>query len=505
MEFIKQFDFLCSQVHFTFNQKGEIGYKTFTGGFLSLISILTSIIFSTYFFLRLIQRKDSSVILSTERHQNINLTYTNEIPFLFRLSDYLANPLNQSSIYEIYLDYWYYIPDKKNINEITPQKNINLTYEICDIDKHFGIYKDYFKKFTDLKSFFCLNKRPSNLTIFGSYGDVDSFSYLHFKFFTCGNHTNNNSCLSSDKIKTILNDAYLDLRYIDFNIESLSKNKAKQITIKSERLPISYSVFKRVWINFKTIKFISDNGYFFSGEKEEIFHQFSNVRIDTDLRDMESGIKPGYFLASTFSLNGEISKFNRKYLKFQDYLATVGGIIKAITFLCQVLNYYNGKNSYYNKIIQDFIIENQIKKNYNKKNKDIDSKNQSKISILNFINNNIKMTQDLTMKQSSSGLQNLKNNSSLGVQNKLKEKDRFKIKFSNSFLPYFMIFKSKHDKSEMDWYIKTINDKLNIIYVLNILENYYQINTQKRNYTNNFEINTSYNNFINGKKNQFND
>ncbi len=497
MEFIKQFDFLCFQAHFTFNQKGEIGYKTLLGGVLSLTSILTSSVFSFYFFLRLFQRKDGAVILSTERHQNINLTYTNELPFLFRLSDYAARPLDQLSIYEIYLDYWYSIPDD---NEITVQKNINLTYEICDINKHFGNYKKYFKEFTDLKSYFCVNQRPTNMTIFGSYGDINPFSYLHFKFFTCGNHSNNNSCLPTEKIKTILNDAYLDLKYIDYNIESLNQKNPKQTAVKSERLPISYSVFKRIWVNFKTIRFISDNGYFFTREHEDIFHQYSNIRIDTDFRDIQdAGIKPGYFLASTFSLTGEISKFYRKYLKFQDYLATIGGIIKSITFLCQLLNYYNGKNSYYNKIINDFIIENQIKKKKsNKENnsKIIQSKQHSLIQFINN-NNNIKMSQDYSMKNSGSGIQIL--NFSSNLHNRLKDKDKFKAKFSNSFLPYFFTSKRK-DKSEMDWYIKTINNKLNIIYVLNLLEGFHLLSiAQKKGLINDLDIILN-NTFV--KKNQ---
>ena len=60
------------------------------------------------FFLKINSKKSSSLILSTEIHHNINLTYKNEISFLFRLSDYLAQPFNKSSIYKISLDYWCY-------------------------------------------------------------------------------------------------------------------------------------------------------------------------------------------------------------------------------------------------------------------------------------------------------------------------------------------------------------------------------------------------------------
>ena len=49
------------------------------------------------------------------------------------------------------------------------------------------------------------------------------------------------------------------------------------------------------------------------------------------------------------------SIYNKQYTKFQDYLAIIGGLVKVITLFSSMLNYYNSQNSYYLKLIKDFI------------------------------------------------------------------------------------------------------------------------------------------------------
>ncbi len=484
MGLIKKIDFLYQEAHFTFNKNGDIGIKTVFGGILSLITILLSIFVSFYFILRLLLKKDATVIFSTKQEWNINLLYSYKLPFLFRLSNAVSYPLNDLKIYDVKVNIWYNIP---NLNEnITVQQFTNLTFKKCNIYQHFNDYKKYFINEKDLESFFCLDPRDENLTLFGIYGDINPFSLLHFDFFICNNETMKNECLSKEDIKKILDDAYIDLRYINFNVESNKKN-VKSISIKSERIPISYSVYKRLWINFKTIEFISNSGLIFSRKTKEIFHQFSNLRIDTDLRDIDNGILPGNFFSLTFSLNGEVSVFNKHYLKLQNVLATIGGLIKAITFFSHMLNYYNARNSYYKTIIKDFLIENHIVKtdknlSINKTNSKIPNLGNNSNFKLNIIENN----------QQNSILNNL--------ENRLKNKDNFKNKFKNTFLP-FRLSTAKNNIKEMKWYIETINNKLNIISILNILERYNKLKGLIQNKVDINKTNTIAGNII--KKNNF--
>ena len=66
MSIIEKFDLIPHKVTLTFNQKGDIGYKTFIGGIISIISIIFSIICGLYFIFRFFLRQDLSVVFSNE-------------------------------------------------------------------------------------------------------------------------------------------------------------------------------------------------------------------------------------------------------------------------------------------------------------------------------------------------------------------------------------------------------------------------------------------------------
>ena len=87
MKFIKSIDIFPHKATLTFNQKGEIGYKTFIGGIISMLCVLSSFSFCFYFLYRMLSRKDLSMIHSTQINPYVNLTNSHKLPFLLRLTD----------------------------------------------------------------------------------------------------------------------------------------------------------------------------------------------------------------------------------------------------------------------------------------------------------------------------------------------------------------------------------------------------------------------------------
>ena len=73
-------------------------------------------------------------------------------------------------------------------------------------------------------------------------------------------------------------------------------------------------------------------------------------------------VPPARTYFATLSLLNTINSsiYNKEYKKFQDYIAIIGGLVKIVTLLGSSLNYFNSMNTYYLKIINDFIIENKI-------------------------------------------------------------------------------------------------------------------------------------------------
>jgi hypothetical protein len=469
MKYIKTCDYLSYEAHFTFNDKGDKRYKTLLGGILSLISIIISVAFSIYFSFKLIYKEDATITYSSERDNSINITYSNKLPFMFRLSNTYSIALNQYNLYNITLLIWYSKIDYKTNKLIQYYDQVFI--EKCDIEKHFETYKNYFINIPDLETYFCPKQRLYNQTLYGTYGEQNEYKYYMFYISKCSNDTNNNLCLTNELIDSSLSMSFLDIKYLSYSLDSYKSKNQESLIVISDRFIASSTVYKRIWLYFTKIKYLTDNGLLFTSKHYSYFHQFDYLRIDTDLRNISLNVIPNAFLSLTLLNSGNIGYYKRISLKIQDYLATIGGIIKAITFLCQCLNYFNASNSYYCKLIKDFLIENQIQKKNIKINEITNSKNYN---IIDKSDGYIFKTPSVqyrtkAIKMSSQNF-DFYNKSKSVVFETLKEKEIFEKKIRTNFLPLLFSAKTSQDKKEMKWYIKNINKRLNVINVLNMLE-----------------------------------
>ena len=461
---IEKLDFLSHKVTFTFNKKGDIGHKTFIGGLITITSILFSIICSSYFILRLFLRKDLTVIYSNEIDPFVNITYSHKLPFLLRLTDTNSLPFeDDDKLYYITASIWHGGTNDTTISYSAKQHSVSFNIGKCDINKHFADeYKEMFKNWTELNTYYCIEPRNSSQTIYGLYGNLYPFSYYSFTVRQCINTTeNNNSCYSYEEMKEKMMAPFLDVVFIDYTINSLDKNNIKQLIIRKERYELSTSVFKRIWLYFDNIKFIVDKGYIFSSDKVDFFHSYESIKTDINLDSFGNVI-------STLTVLNSIKRsiYNKQYTKAQDYLAIIGGLVKIITVISNLLNYYNSQNSYYLKIIKDFIIENKISEKY----------------ILQKKNPNLnKFISTFVIKKRSyleSSLERLsKHKSSILINNSFHKHYVPKItksfalvekSISVKFLPSFLA--SKKAKKILKMYQEFINDRLNVINILQKLE-----------------------------------
>ena len=463
---IKSLDFFSLKTHLTINEKGETRYKNIFGGFLSLLYIILSLSFIVYFLLRLLSQKDISVIYSIESDSFVNISYSNQLPFMVRLSDYYRNALKTDNLYNISLKVWYNFLNK-TLDDYTIDVFDDIILEKCDINKHFGQYKKNFQHIKNIDSYYCPRDRLFNQTLFGVYGDNSNFSFYYFYFTKCMKSIDEN-CYDNEKVNSMLSHSYLDMVYLDYSVDNLDKKEHKKLNVKSERFLVSSSIYKRIWLYFGEIKYITDNGLILTKKKEENFHQLHSIRFDTDIRDIENSEEPGTFLTLFIGNSGEVSVYNRKNLKVQDYLANICGIVKAMSFLFGLFNYHFAKNSYYIKIIKDFLIENNLESNKNR---------NTNIEFPPSLNNS-----DLIMIKKTKMTSNLKY--------KLDEKEIIEKKFKLKFFPIKCIIKKKNDLETIERLIKIINNRLNIIDILNkleIIENY----KRKNQNINSFIINNS--------------
>lgn len=345
---IKGFDFVSNEVKLTINQR-KTRLKTLFGGLLSLASILIMIGFGLYFFIKFLQ-KDSIYITSSMKYsENTKIVHSNDFPFLIRLTDKENKPFpNPESIYKIHLKYWF--TDDTNGN--FQQSNEDIQIELCDINVHFSHFRNLFEDIKDLNTFYCTVPRPSNMTIFGKYGDLSKFGYYHFYIQKCDKDINP-KCLSADAIESITENIYLDFRTIDYDMDS-KNNNVKHSTVLSHRHMLSNSVYKRIWFYLREIDYITDDGLFFVSESTDYFSKYDSMRYDIDLRDITEGTVPGTFATMTILSTGTVYIYNRKYLKLQEYLASIGGIIAFIQKIAGLLNIIYSMNTYYIHFMNEF-------------------------------------------------------------------------------------------------------------------------------------------------------
>lgn len=346
--FFQNLDFISNEVKLTFHKKNEVRLKTALGGLLSLTSIALLIGICLYFLINLIEQGTVFITYSTESTPFVNLSDSYSYPILLRLSDRNSMPFNSpESIYQITLKFWY--GGSNTVDEKLMQKSVDIEVEPCSLDKHFGAFRYLFENMTDLNTFFCPRLRYPNETIYGRYGDVYRFGYYHFSIRMC---LNKPECLPSEEVIRLTEGVYLDFRTIDNTVDNYHKQSRAE-NIKSDRFSLSSTVYKRLWLYFDHVKYITDNGILFPTEKINYFSKYESIRYDTDQRDLSGGVNAGIFTGITFLNSGNTLIYNRRYLKLQDYFASIGGIAKFIEICAIILNYCYSSNTYYWKMINN--------------------------------------------------------------------------------------------------------------------------------------------------------
>ena len=453
---ISKCDYLAHKVNFTFNEKGEEGYKTFIGGLISIISIIFSMTCILFFIIKLLKRDDINVIHSTIINQHINLTYSHKLPFLLRLTDTNSEPYNEDEkLYYITASIWYGGTNDSNLSYSAKQYSVSLNVSKCDINKHFtNEYKNYFKNIIDLNTYYCLEPRNSSQTIYGIYGNRYPFSYYSLTLRYCKNSTeNNNSCYSVEKIENTLDYTFLDVLFIDYTINSFKKNNENELFIRKERYELSSILFKRIWIYFENVKYFVDQGYIFEKQKKIEFHNFYAVKTDYNI------IKHAFFCTLTILNNSQSSVYKKYYTKIQDYLATIGGLVKVISLISSLLNYYNSRNSYYLKLIKDFIIEN----------KDLSSTIKDPRRHSHLFNTNFIRSEKTLILQNSN--ENFMLNKTINHNKSKRNENHYNdvnSSLSTKILPSF--FCNKNRQEFLNYYKEFINSRLNVFNILKKLE-----------------------------------
>lgn len=366
--YIEKADIFSVQPYFFLTAIKESS-KSLLGGLLSIMSLSLISSCVLYFLVMFLSRSNYKIVSNQEINDEVYLKSINDYPIMFRVTDNNALVPDNATLYtKIRMAYC--------SSEFNPKTGIKqhlhyfLEMETCDINKHFGQYKNLFENMTDLSTFTCPNwgtineKFNKSIDLNRVYGSPKEYTFLHLFVSACDNKTDFPVvCKRKSEIDAFLTSPFFEYRYIDHKINSNSivPNIA---FVSGERESFSPSIFKRIWLYWKQSTYVSDFGFIFQDMSSTVFVQTDYIKIDIDLHDWRTqSLEPGSFLWFTLSNSKRQDNYLREFLKSQEFLASVGGIIKGITTIGYLLSWLSSNKNYYEELIKLLGISSIIKGN----------------------------------------------------------------------------------------------------------------------------------------------
>jgi hypothetical protein len=312
-------------------------HKSLFGGILSILSFISIIGIVLYFFFEFINKTQSSVIYNWEQSiiQGRNLT---SFPYSIRIINSLGELISDSYAY-IHSEVW-----KIKYLNVSGQSILNVTrniiiHEKCDIKKNFGEYRFLFENATYLKDSYCPVLGVNDLSIKFPYGESLGYTFINHYIVKCTNDTSKNksNCAPPDKISSALGNTFILFNFLEYSIDNNNVYSPGKINMRTEQTAISSSIFTRIWFYVRNIDYISDDGFVFENKQSYEYFKISQPKFTYNLL---GGAIPNSYATVTITMDNIKDIYERKYMKAQNLLANVGGVIKGILTLSQLFSYY---------------------------------------------------------------------------------------------------------------------------------------------------------------------
>ncbi len=327
--------------------QGSQRHTTFFGSLISVIVFGFILGFSLYFFISLFQRENLVVNQNQGKIDFPTMDISN-MPFIFKMVDGSLTDVGNFSQYFQFQVLLSYRPRYPAL-PILYWSDI----EYCNISKHFGNYTSYFNKIPNLSSYSCVsNLSQYNWTLYGTYGDtINGFSAWNLLINICNNKTSNGTCAPQSKITDKLKAVFLNFGSLDILIDHKNIDNPSNITLNVELMPLSATVYTRYYFFKRTVSYETDYGFIFPENKNKVFFQQDerqtyvdlSVSLGGDNAVAISGVKFGHI---SWHMNQVKYSFNRSYMKIQEMMASIGGVISAISFIGYIFVNFVGRRMY---------------------------------------------------------------------------------------------------------------------------------------------------------------
>lgn len=338
--------------------KDNYSYRTFVGATLTIIIFMIIII---YFFSQLIQvlRKSSFTIISHEyQNPKQSIDFTN-VPILFALTDDVGNPLEfdpRLAEFSVILNEYNLISDQYGThNTIHTEKKLEI--ERCDKLNNsldLSLFKEY-----NISHFQCI-KPNQNITINGSYGDINGYKSLKINVKKCDILKEN--CYNIDYIDNIFAYSRFTIVYLGYKTNFYDLN-AKDIeqTIYCRSISLSPNILKRVFYYMTLVKYELYDDLFLNKKKEKMYYINRDMILEIDEIKIESYDKNtiGYF---SFVFDGNMIEYKKKVQKFMEAISYLGNLFNILLTIFKLINDYFSNKILFVDIFYKFFFEKKFKR-----------------------------------------------------------------------------------------------------------------------------------------------
>ena len=316
----KKLDILGQEVGFEENESTK--FRTWQGSMLTLIVLVVCSTIGVLFGQEVYKRNQANVRYSKVLSENSYIDLT-KLPFIFSISNKYGSGVGNI------LDY---VTINFDIYSIDKAAKVSFTRETlksnCDVTQ-LPNFAYVYNKNTKPDGNFCVD--PSkNYNFTNNFGTSNS-QFVHINFYPCDRKKR--TC--PDDMDALLSNFFMNLHLPNSYVESNSYAEPINYFLDAYAIQLSKSFYKRTFIAITNNTFISDNGWLLEDNKEELYHQISEVK--TEVIAYSEGITPiGAFTLHSPRLGDRI---NRSYMKIQDLAAKLGGIINAMFIIINLLSY----------------------------------------------------------------------------------------------------------------------------------------------------------------------
>jgi hypothetical protein len=346
--FIHNVDYFARPVQITFD--GREKYSTFLGKAISFLiyCITISLIVNSWKILfNKVNPKTSMTNTYNADSLLMNLTQLKSIYIAsFLTRDF--QPFNDPS----------YLTIETNLFEVKRYDNGTSTFNYYPINQiKCTEYREEFKKKGFEKDFdanhlshgICLDLKSKEIVMGGNFAS-NYFSNFNYNLKKCVNTSESNIiCKPQDVIDDIIKGGYFEFHYFDSMVDLNNYTKVFNENFLQYFIVLDPKSSKFVDIYFKYVNVSSDIGLIFESSKYDsaVSYDYYKEQIQTSTTDN---------LVIQFYVNSSKNYvyYTRIYTKFQEFAATVGGLLKIMTFIGSIITSYFTKYEMLEKKFNSF-------------------------------------------------------------------------------------------------------------------------------------------------------